>query len=644
MFRSFWDRDECFRILQELADKYKAGKGAVQEVPKQSPSHTFSPVIMPVRPSSLPTVSSSPVPGSGEHHHGGKDGKSDLRSILARRSLSPLPTNSKSAVPLTVPLLQQRQQMYAQQLGQQQQQHLRPRTESNDTDHSSFSSTTIESGHTPAFIANSSQQHHPHSSYFSQQRPADSSAIMNRGNSMSEAPPVLSHELSRQFSDLTATSEGGNDPSTNPTERHRAMSVDRAGTSFPSHEGSSDHTVSEQEEDRIDGRTLRADSAGSCTNNLVETDDEQRSREALGEAFREDYRRSLLRQRVVSNEVLPVSAQQFLDLFYEDNAVYSMKRYHEGTKDRNVILSPWAASLTGREGAGVSSFMREMRFMKHITNVLAGVKESRAIKVFRLKKFGDVGFIVMSSTRCEDIPAGNTFSVEEAVVVRTLGANRVAIDMSFEVKFLLRTILKMAIESNTNTDMRRWVKAFFDRTKAHCVHYAIEHPYVPPPQPPLCPPASPISSPDGILNGASRARVWERSTAEALAAAGPSTSGDDLAVTATVAAVASPRKTARQRSKSSRTGDSGTSGTSGQSDGSGATSMSKEKLGKHASSTHNNHLQETNKAAGSSGGWMFMAYLVVFSLLVMLFMLYALEKIASLTEKIEYALKKIESS
>ena len=438
-------------------------------------------------------------------------------------------------------------------------------------------------------------------------------------------------------------SEEGHVSNPDPNDRSRSMSMDRASASFPSHEGSSDHTVSEQEEDRIDGRMLRADSAGSGINSMVEIDDEQRSREALGEAFREDYRRSLLRQRVVSNEVLPVSAQQFLDLFYEDNAVYSMKRYHEGTKDRNVMISPWAASLTGRDGAGVTSFMREMRFMKHITNVLAGVKESRAIKVFRLKKFGDVGFIVMSSTRCEDIPAGNTFSVEEAVVVRTLGANRVAVDMSFEVKFLLRTILKMAIESNTNTDMRRWVKAFFDRTKAHCVHYANEHPYVSPPQPPLRPPTSPTSSPDGMLNGLPRARVWELSTAQALAAAGPSTSGDDLAMAVTPPSAISPRKAPRLRNKSGRTGDSGTSGTSGQSDGSSATSMSKEKVGKHAIPIGNNHLQEVSKAGGSGGGWMFTAYMVVFSLLVILFMMYALEKIASLAEKIDNALGKIES-
>ena len=467
--------------------------------------------------------------------------------------------------------------------------------------------------------------------------------MINRGISQSDAP-ALSHQLSRQFSDITAASEEGYVSSPNPNDRPRSLSaLDRAGTSFPSHEVSSDHTVSEQEEDRIDGRTLRTDSAGSGINSIVETDDEQRSKEALGEAFREDYRRSLLRQRVVSNEVLPVSAQQFLDLFYEDNAVYSMKRYHEGTKDRNVILSPWAASLTGRDGAGVTSFMREMRFMKHITNVLAGVKESRAIKVFRLKKFGDVGFIVMSSTRCEDIPAGNTFSVEEAVVVRTLGANRVAVDMSFEVKFLLRTILKMAIESNTNTDMRRWVKAFFDRTKAHCVHYANEHPYVQPPQPPLSPPTSPTSSPDGMPNGVPRATVWERSTAQALAAAGPSTSGDDLAVAVAATSAVSPRKAPRQRTRSSRTGDSGTSGTSGQSDGSSATSMSKDKADKHPIHASNNHLPENSNAGGSGGGWMFTAYLVMFSLLVMLFMLYALEKIASLTEKIEYALGKIES-
>jgi hypothetical protein len=227
----------------------------------------------------------------------------------------------------------------------------------------------------------------------------------------------------------------------------------------------------------------------------VEAQEAQQQRlyqaEVLEAAFRDEYRRSLLKERVILNEVLPVSAQQFLDLFYEDDAAFSMKRYHEGTKDRNVQLLPWAPSHTGREAPGVTSFMREMRFMKHITNILAGVRESRAIKVFQLKKFGDVGAVVMSSTRCEDIPAGNTFSVEDSVILRNIGFNRVAVDMSFECKFIARTILKLAIESNTASDMRRWVRGFFDRLKAHCVHYANEHPYVPPPAVVAAPPPVP---------------------------------------------------------------------------------------------------------------------------------------------------------
>jgi len=268
--------------------------------------------------------------------------------------------------------------------------------------------------------------------------------------------------------------------------------TDVAYPSSPAHSGAPSLTAA------TDGDAAVHSTSGLALQQLahdasaVEAQEAQQQRlyqaEVLEAAFRDEYRRSLLKERVILNEVLPVSAQQFLDLFYEDDAAFSMKRYHEGTKDRNVQLLPWAPSHTGREAPGVTSFMREMRFMKHITNILAGVRESRAIKVFQLKKFGDVGAVVMSSTRCEDIPAGNTFSVEDSVILRNIGFNRVAVDMSFECKFIARTILKLAIESNTASDMRRWVRGFFDRLKAHCVHYANEHPYVPPPAVVAAPP------------------------------------------------------------------------------------------------------------------------------------------------------------
>lgn len=38
-------------------------------------------------------------------------------------------------------------------------------------------------------------------------------------------------------------------------------------------------------------------------------------------------------------------------------------------------------------------------------------------KVQRYRKFGDIGLLVCSSTRMEDVPAADTFSVEDMIAV-----------------------------------------------------------------------------------------------------------------------------------------------------------------------------------------------------------------------------------
>ena len=399
------------------------------------------------------------------------------------------------------------------------------------------------------------------------------------------------------------------------------------------------HTVavdgSEQEEDTMDVRSpLLLPSPSQTDIDLRAVEGAQ-----IEAAFRDEHRRSLLKQRVVTNEVLPVSAAQFKHMFYDDDAQYGMKRYHEGTKDRNVQVSPWAASMTGRDPSGVQSAMREMRFMKPITHALAGVKESRAIKVFRLKNFGDVGFVIMTSTRMEDIPAGNTFSVDEALIARNIGANRVAVDMSFEVKFIARTILKLAIESNTNADMKKWVKAFFDRTKAHCVHYANEHPYVPA-QPTSLPP-SPlmISSPTMVPS-----ETWERSTAEALVAGGVSTSGDELAAAVTAVSPgwkgAPRRRTGAERGERREQGENSSCSSEAPPAAGGVRErhpggLPEPRVERRVSTSFDAldvHEKDAAKAPPSNV-WL-SVYVGVFSVLVLFFMLYALEKISLLASKL----------
>ena len=57
---------------------------------------------------------------------------------------------------------------------------------------------------------------------------------------------------------------------------------------------------------------------------------------------------------------------------------------------------------------------REMKFIKPIPSIKSS---TRAVKIQRFRKFDDLGLIVYSSTRLEDVPAAETFSVEDLIIV-----------------------------------------------------------------------------------------------------------------------------------------------------------------------------------------------------------------------------------
>jgi hypothetical protein len=59
----------------------------------------------------------------------------------------------------------------------------------------------------------------------------------------------------------------------------------------------------------------------------------------------------------------------------------------------------------------------------------------------------------------------DTFSVEDMLSIRSVGQNKIAVEISFEVKFIKSTWFKIMIESNTNSEMTKWVGQFFKTMK-----------------------------------------------------------------------------------------------------------------------------------------------------------------------------------
>jgi len=168
--------------------------------------------------------------------------------------------------------------------------------------------------------------------------------------------------------------------------------------------------------------------------------------------FHEEIAKSRLKITAASGK-LPISLKDFATLFVEENAPYGFKQYHESVNDTNLEMSGWS------EMSSNLGYCREMKFLKPVN--LPGLKSTRGIKVQRYRRFGNAGLIVCSSTRLEDVPAADTFSVEDIVAVQRIDDENISVEITFEVKFIKSTLFKYVIESSTNTEMSKWLEVYF---------------------------------------------------------------------------------------------------------------------------------------------------------------------------------------
>mmetsp|Transcript_23647 Transcript_23647/g.52548 ORF Transcript_23647/g.52548 Transcript_23647/m.52548 type:complete len:219 (-) Transcript_23647:117-773(-) len=106
---------------------------------------------------------------------------------------------------------------------------------------------------------------------------------------------------------------------------------------------------------------------------------------------------------------------------------------------------------------------REINFLKPVN--LPGLASTRGIKVQKFRMVEDVGLILCSSTRLEDVPAADTFSVEDTLVIRVLDETTVSVEITFQVHFLKSTMMKYIIEKSTNGEMARWLETFSNYLK-----------------------------------------------------------------------------------------------------------------------------------------------------------------------------------
>jgi hypothetical protein len=168
--------------------------------------------------------------------------------------------------------------------------------------------------------------------------------------------------------------------------------------------------------------------------------------------FEEEIKKNKYKIAVLKGQ-LNIDLDGFYKNFIEDGCAHSWRNYHESEKDTNLVDEDWT------HVSNSIGYTKEIKFLKPVN--LPGLKSTRGKKVQRFRRFGDAGLFVISSTRLEDVPAADTFSVDDIVAVRAIEGGKVEVEICFQVTFIKSTILKYMIESNTNSEMTKWLQKFF---------------------------------------------------------------------------------------------------------------------------------------------------------------------------------------
>jgi len=165
------------------------------------------------------------------------------------------------------------------------------------------------------------------------------------------------------------------------------------------------------------------------------------------EAYKLELEKSKLK-----NETAPVvmggTIEEFFTKFIDDDAPMSYQKYQSETGDKDVEATRWADSDSSL------GWTRDMRFLKPVA--VPAMPFARALMIQRLQRFGDHALTIASSTRMEDVPYCDFFTVEVLVTVQATGEGELTVTTYYQVKFIQSTMFRRFIEGNTNPDVKKW--------------------------------------------------------------------------------------------------------------------------------------------------------------------------------------------
>ena len=153
--------------------------------------------------------------------------------------------------------------------------------------------------------------------------------------------------------------------------------------------------------------------------------------------------------------VLPMTTQQFFDLFYADNAPFGLKIYFESREDSEIDISPWSPTPPD------DCLSRILRFRTKIKGQPIGPKSTRC-EVTQYCWLRPDSMQVKQTCRALDVPFSACFAVEQEWGLRFLTQDKVILRVTGVINFLKSTMFRGMIESKSKQDLikdnENWLK------------------------------------------------------------------------------------------------------------------------------------------------------------------------------------------
>jgi len=181
------------------------------------------------------------------------------------------------------------------------------------------------------------------------------------------------------------------------------------------------------------GKSSTSDAAGKAEGNF---DDEKDWNDLLKNPYS---------SQVIKEHILNCSIDKFVELFFQDDAEYSIGKFLESRGDSNLSTSKW-------EPDGTSVNQTRMVRYTHPVNAPMAPPQADARKEQKMRRYGHRGVCVWTETNVDDVPMTDCFHVVDRVRAEPRGDDQVAVFMEFHVQFVKSTMFKSIISKTTSSE------------------------------------------------------------------------------------------------------------------------------------------------------------------------------------------------